>query len=366
VPSADPAKKKPVTVVHVAKAAGVAVGTVSRVFNHEPNVNGEARARVLKAAQELGYKRIRQHRRNGGAPLVAAKGNVGVVIFGMEDALAQVPVVGAALHGVERALSLRGENLMLANIPRGDLVPAFVRDRGVQGLILKGPNQGRLPTALESELIAALESIPRVWLMGRLANAAGDHANFDADLAGQLVVAHFRERGHRRVAMLNPKPGHTQFEKLQRGFVDAAERFGVEAAVLGVEPPAELTWPLPAITSEDNVRLLVERWLKQPASKRPTGLLVPSDRTAVQLYGALAERGVRVPRDVSVISCNNETSLISGLTPGLTTIEVHAEAVGRRAVEQLFWRIAHPDEAVTMTVLVEPRLEVRDSVARVG
>jgi DNA-binding LacI/PurR family transcriptional regulator len=166
--------------------------------------------------------------------------------------------------------------------------------------------------------------------------------------------------------MLNPKPGHTQFEKLQRGFVDAAERFGVEAAVLGVEPPAELTWPLPAITSEDNVRLLVERWLKQPASKRPTGLLVPSDRTAVQLYGALAERGVRVPRDVSVISCNNETSLISGLTPGLTTIEVHAEAVGRRAVEQLFWRIAHPDEAVTMTVLVEPRLEVRDSVARVG
>src|ERR1043166_7346222 len=116
---------KPVTVVHVARAAGVAVGTVSRVFNHHVNVNANARARVLKAAQDLGYKRIRQRRKNGGVAVAATKGNVGVIIFGMEDTLVHLPVVGAALHGVESALSLRGENLMLSNIPRGDLVPGY-------------------------------------------------------------------------------------------------------------------------------------------------------------------------------------------------------------------------------------------------
>ena len=59
---------KPITVVDVARSAGVAVGTVSRVLNHHPNVNDAARVSVLKAAQQLGYKRIRHHRRNGSGP----------------------------------------------------------------------------------------------------------------------------------------------------------------------------------------------------------------------------------------------------------------------------------------------------------
>ena len=356
----------PITVVHVARAAGVAVGTVSRVLNHHPNVNDAARTRVLKAAQELGYKRIRQHHKNGGAAgfTSTAKGNIGVIFFGMEDTLVHLPVVSAALHGVESALSARGENLMLANIPRGDLVPAFLRDHGVLGLILKGPNQGALPTPLESELIRAIDGMPHVWLMGRLHDATGDHCNFDADAAGQLVVAHLREQAHRRIAFLNPKPGHIQFEKLHRGFMDAAKRMGAEPTVMEVAPPEQLAWPLPATTHEDHVRTLVERWLRLPAAKRPTALFAPSDRTAVQLYGALRECGVRVAQDVSVISCNNETSLVSGLNPQLTTVDVQAEFVGRRAVEQLFWRIANPAEPVTMQVLVEPRLVVRHSVAR--
>lgn len=353
--------------VDVARSAGVAVGTVSRVMNHHPNVNETARASVLKAAQQLGYKRIRNHRRTGEGRLAAStRGNIGVLIFGMQDTLVHLPVVSAALHGVESALSARGENLMLANIPRGDLVPAFLRDNGVVGLILKGPNQGLLPTAVESELIHSIAKFPHVWLMGRLRNAQGDHCNFDAFAAGQLVASFLHEQNHRRVAFLNPKPGHTQFEKLQRGFADAAERLTLDASVLSVAPREELAWPLPAITDEENVRTLVDRWLKIPTATRPTALFTPSDRTAVQLYGVLRERNVRVPQDVSVISCNNETSLVSGLNPQLTTVDVHAEAVGRRAVEQIFWRIAHPGESLTMQVLVEPRLIVRSSVKRLA
>src|SRR2546429_3338549 len=105
----SPDMTKLVTVVDVARVAGVAVGTVSRVLNHHPNVNDVARARVLKAAQQLGYKRIRQHNKNGGTTAMTAKGNVGLIFFGMEDALVNLPVISAALHGVENALSARGE-----------------------------------------------------------------------------------------------------------------------------------------------------------------------------------------------------------------------------------------------------------------
>jgi DNA-binding LacI/PurR family transcriptional regulator len=53
------------------------------------------------------------------------------------------------------------------------------------------------------------------------------------------------------------------------------------------------------------------------------------------------------------------------LEPAVTTIEVHAESVGRRAVDQLLWRIKHPHEPMSIQVLVEPSLIVGASVASI-
>ena len=74
---------------------------------------------------------------------------------------------------------------------------------------------------------------------------------------------------------------------------------------------------------------------------------------------------MRAGRDVSVVSCNNEHSLLANLHPSLTTIDVHAEAIGRRAVDQLLWRIRHPEETLACQVLVEPTLVERKSVAAI-
>ena len=83
----------------------------------------------------------------------------------------------------------------------------------------------------------------------------------------------------------------------------------------------------------------------------------------MQLYSSLARRGLAVGSDVSMISCNNERSLLSNLHPGLTSIDIHADFIGRRAVDQLLWRIAHPLEPNTVQLLAEPTLVVRESVA---
>ena len=55
-------KKQRMTITDVAKAANVALGTVSRVLNNHADVNAEIRARVLAAARALNYTRIRQRR----------------------------------------------------------------------------------------------------------------------------------------------------------------------------------------------------------------------------------------------------------------------------------------------------------------
>ena len=357
------AKKKRMTITDVAKAADVAIGTVSRVMNNHTDVNAEIRQRVLEAARALNYTRIR--RKKSPSERVADNGmvgNIAVIFFGMEDTLSQLPVVGAALQGIESALAGHGRNLMLASIPNGDRVPPFLLEKRIEGLILKGPNQGVLPSTAECELLAHIYRWPHVWLMGRLSNAHGDHCNFDTETASRLVAEHMHAKGHRRVAFFNPKPGQTQFERLKKAFSIYSPRLGCEYSLLEAEPSDKLVWPLPATTVQHRVTSLVDRWSALPVKSRPTALFVPSDRTAVQLYSALERRGLRAGVDVSVVSCNNEQSLLADLHPALTTIDVHAEFTGRRAVDQLLWRMRHPDEPLTVQVLVEPTLVERDSV----
>jgi DNA-binding LacI/PurR family transcriptional regulator len=187
--------------------------------------------------------------------------------------------------------------------------------------------------------------------------------NFDTEVAARLVVDHLVSKGHRRIAFVNPKPGQSQFEKLKTAFLAHAPRRSAVPSLLESDPAEKLIWPLPATTLQDKVNVLVERWARQPAATRPTALFVPSDRTVVQLYSALDRRQLRVGVDVSVVSCNNEQSLLMDLHPAPTTIDVHAESIGRRAVDQLRWRISHPDDPLPTQVLLEPTLVERDSVA---
>jgi DNA-binding LacI/PurR family transcriptional regulator len=291
------------------------------------------------------------------------QGNIGLICFGMEDTLIQIPIVSRALQGIETALSEEGLNLMFANVPKGDRVPPFLTENRVEGIILKGPNQGRLPSPADSELIRYLYRFPHIWMMGRLPGAKGDHCNFDTTIASRLAVTQFRDKGHSRVGFFNPKPGQSQFERLKFAFHSACYQNGMQYSLLEVNAPEQLGWPLPAITQEDRVEALLGEWLNLPADTRPTGLLVPSDRTAVQLYRALEKRGLRVGTDISVISCNNEKSMTGSLDPGLTSIDVRAEAIGRRTVDQLLWRIAHPNEEHDIQVLIEPTLDAGNSVA---
>jgi DNA-binding LacI/PurR family transcriptional regulator len=357
-------KKNKVTITDVAKAAGVAVGTVSRVLNNHTDVNAAIRAKVWDVARRLNYSRIRQRStRKDEASSEQKSGTIAAIFFGMEDTLVQLPVVSAALQGIEGALSAQGRSLMLANIPKADRVPPFLLENNVTGLILKGPNQGELPPLDQSELLQHIYRFPHVWLMGRLGNAKGDHANFDTETAGKLAAEHFFRNGHHRVAFLNPKPGQTQFEKLRNGFYAATSRFGQTMTFLEASPRENFEWPLPAITSADTVSALVDRWAAIDSALRPTGIFVPADRTAVQLYTVLQARGLQIGRDVSVISCNNERPHLMNLHPSVTTIDVHAEAVGRRAVDQLLWRIRHPEDDNSTQVLVEPTLVEGESVA---
>lgn len=358
---ASPKLRNLPTVRDVAQAAAVAVGTVSRAMNGHAAVNSAIRERVLAAARRLNYTRLRRKPAAGAQNPTRAGVRLGLICFGMEDTLVHLPVVSAAMHGIEDAVAAEGGSLMFANIPRGDRVPGFLAENQVAGVILKGPNVGLLPPESENRLLQFIYRLPHVWLLGQLNNAQGDHCNFDQSIAGRLAAEHLRQKGHAHVAFLNPKPGHAQFENVKRAFCLAAEGLGLRATVYEPPTPADLSWPLPAISSQETVDTLVRQWAAQRPAQRPSAIAVGADITAVQMYATFAKLGIQVGRDVGVISCNDERSLIMQLNPALTTINVRADAVGRNAVARLLWRINHRD-AAPARILVEPVLTERESV----
>src|SRR5262245_52464812 len=131
MPTPSMNKKTKITITDVAKSAGVAVGTVSRVFNNHVDVNPEIADKVCLTARKLGYRRIRQrrtHREASSRPPLQSAGDIGVVFFGMQDTLVQLPVVSSAVQGIESALSAKGRSLLLANIPNGDRTPPFLTE----------------------------------------------------------------------------------------------------------------------------------------------------------------------------------------------------------------------------------------------
>jgi LacI family transcriptional regulator len=352
---------KPATISDVARAAEVSLGTVSRVLNNAAGVNSALKTRVLSAARKLNYARLRQRHDAADARARREHGDIALVVFGTDETLVQLPAVAAALQGIDYALAEQGRNVLFANVPDGHRIPPFLATGRLDGIIVKGPPNGLLPPESECELLTHIKRWPHVWLLGRVANAVGDHCTFDPDAAGMLVARHFQEKGHRRVAFFNPKPGHIQFEALKVAFVMAAGALGSEATVLELD--SRLGWESMAAATQEDVDALFEHWMRIPLPLRPTALFVPSDRTTIQLYAVAKRRGVRIGTDLSLISCNHEQSLLLDLNPEPTTIDIHSELIGRSAVQQLLWRMQHHDGRVSIEVLVEPTLVARDSVA---
>lgn len=363
-------KAKP-TVLDVAAAADVSVGTVSRVLNTPDAVGEEIRKRVVEAVSRIGYKPLRKRRKASagidGAGAGRHRGNFGLILFGMDDSLTHLPAITEAIHGVETAMAAEGVNLMLANIPQADRVPVFLAKNQVDGVILKCPFFGDLRMCASSALVSAINRIPHVWLLGRPESGEGDMCGTDFDVGARIGLEYLHTRGHRRIGYLHPRSGQTQSESLKRSLIAHAQRLQLGLQLFERARSELVKWPLPAVTHPAEVMPLVEKWKALPARARPTAFIVSADSIAVQLFAALRQTGVQVgsPSGVSVLSFNHEKPLVIGLNPPLTTIDIRASEIGRHAVQLLLSRIREKNEKRTIPtkILVEPTLIEGRSVA---
>jgi DNA-binding LacI/PurR family transcriptional regulator len=91
----------------------------------------------------------------------------------------------------------------------------------------------------------------------------------------------------------------------------------------------------------------------------PDGLFVASDLMALGALAVLAERGLRVPQDVSVVGFDDSVAAAEARPP-LTTVQQPLEEMARALTLTLLDRIAQPDGPVTSRIFT-PRLVIRES-----
>lgn len=340
------------SIVEVAKVAGLSHSTVSRVINNRPGVAPGTVEAVYRAMESVGYtpparRRGRRPRDRRGVET----GNIGLVMVSTDAMFARAPVTAAVFHAAERTLAEQGFNLIVGQLGDAGRLPPKVARGEVDGLLLHG-------YAPPADVRDRLAKHPSVWLLSQRSVQGywGDRVTPDNELIGRLAAEHLVRQGHRRLAYLHVSGTHMGYRARAEAFLEAAGELGADVELVTKGSVHDRPGMREEIT-DAGVDELVERYAA--LDPRPTGLFVPRDRLTVWAYRSLRARGLSPGRDLEVTSCDNEP-IVEALDPRPTTIDVRPEVIGRRAVEQLLWRIGHADEPTRTTVTVQPKLIVFD------
>ena len=156
---------------------------------------------------------------------------------------------------------------------------------------------------------------------GEFCSVSVDHAH-----GGELAARHLVGLGHRRIAFINGPLHLSQCAERRRGM-----RRGVDQAGLNVEESI-LEYTIDPITAFEQAEVTVDKFLAIP--ERPTAVVCVNDQIAFTVLRALAERRVRVPRDMSVVGYD-DVDFAAMLSPALTSIRQPKYELGRAAGQLL-------------------------------
>lgn len=333
----------PVTLRDVASRAGVHAGTASRALNPGTRslVNVETATKVLRAAEELGYR-----------PNPLARGlktnrssTIGVLIPDLTN-----PLFPPMVRGIEDTLAGFGYTALLANSDNDyDQERKHfetMKGRQVEGFIMATAQR-------DHPLIEdAIASNIAIVLINRTIDSSHAFAVITDDHRGTaLAVEHLASLGHSRIAHIVGPERLSTGKARYRGFLDAMRKAGLKA-------DRKLIRFTNAFTEDEGARVF--RKLIN-ADQDFTAIFAGNDLLALGCYDVMAEIGLRCPEDISIVGYN-DIPFLDKLRPPLTTIRVPHYEIGVRATELLISRLTDPS-VTPVTVKLEPKLVVRGSTA---
>lgn len=325
------------TIRDVAKAAGVAPSTVSRVLSGSSRISPATQERVRAAVAKLNYYPNAIARSLAGR----ATHTIGIVIARPAQQALANPFFPELLRGVGTCLQGRNYNLLLSmtGSPAEERTACMrmVHHRQVDGVIL---TSSRTHDRLIDELMA--EEFPFV-LVGRVDDQLPiNWVNNDNAAVGAMAVEHLIARGHRRIGLVAGPPDLTVTIDRRRGFEETLARAG-----LPLTPKHQVNG---AFTKEGGYRGMGQL-LSQP--EPPTAVFCTDDAMAVGALMALKERDLA--HQVAVVGVNDDP-LTALIDPSLTTVRIPVFELGNTAaqilVDQLRGVVQGPRQVILPSQLV--------------
>ena len=329
------------TIHEVAKRAGVSTATVSRALSQPDVVSPATRQRVIQAVEALGY-----------TPNSAAKNlrtlRSGKLLVTVPDI--SNPFFALILQGIEETAQREGYAVLLGDTQhdeqREERYAAILKRKEADGLIFLGhrlPKEaasliqstpGRAPVVNGCEFNPALD-IPSVHI---------DNAKAAAD-----AMDHLYGLGHTRIGVITgPLVSPLSRDRL-RGATARARKAKAEATFIVTHGDFSI----------ESGRAAAERLLAR--REPPTAIFCFNDEMAIGVMEAARDRGVRIPRQLSVVGFD-DIRFARHMNPPLTTIAQPMREIGERTV-RLLLEILSGATTTPISVTLPHTLVVRGSTA---
>lgn len=331
-----PVPQRSVKISDVARAAGVSPTLVSRILNNDPTLRTreQTRSAVLKAVGELGYVPHASARALRGAHV----GAVGLMLHNTASPIFQDVVAGA-----QEVLGDHGVALLLADAPSDaastERFRSLLHAGRIDGMLVQGGHDTSLPL---------VDGVPTV-----IVNDSSDEfpsVRLQDEEAAKLATSHLVSLGHKEIWYVGGSSGHTT----DRRFAGYAS--GLPAGSTPSSLPGQ--W-----TAQAGHDIVVERFGPHSAgSGDPTGLVVGNVIEAIGVLSGLAEVGVRVPEDMSVVAIHDAWAA-AFLSPPLTVVELPLRELGRVAAKAALDVTNGRDPGEQVVGDTPPRLVERSSTA---
>ena len=330
-----PNKKRSVTIQDVATTAGVSVSTVSRVLNDKIDVSKDTKKHVLQVIDELGYtsnlaaRSMRSHKKN---------------LLGLVLPDIGFPYSIEVMRGVNRAIAESAFDLLVyttggvwktGTVNREQYYVSLLNNSLTDGVIVGASSASEFST--EAPIIVVDPHVVS--------------PNFPAvrgtNYKGALeAMRYLTGLGHRRIGFISGRPEIGNSEYRLKGYKDALEECGIEI---------DESLIIPGDFSTNTGYKCALRLLSRHT--RPTAIFAANDQTAIGVYQAADELGVRIPEDLSVVGFDN---ISEARYLGLTTVDQFLSEMGYVATQMLI-RLVNNEPLDVHVYKMPSKLVIRNS-----
>ncbi|HEX3045601.1 MAG TPA: LacI family DNA-binding transcriptional regulator [Bacillota bacterium] len=324
--------KKKVTSQDIADKLGLSRNTVSKALNNHTSIAETTRKLIIKNAVDMGYKRVKCR------PWMNENNNfikTGNIVAVTHEQFVDPSFWAFVSRGMVDSLSKSGYNLIFHYVKKNDeeyrIIPQSISSSNVDGIIILGS----LKVDYLKEILKT--GFPTVYVDAAIdlfgAGFMRDTILMENQASVYQITRSLIQQGHTKLGFIGDIGFCKSYQERWLGFKTAMEdaKINVNQQYCMIEKSADHYQ-----TYEDVSAHLA----KKP--QLPTAFVCANDRTAIYVIKMLREKGINTPVDIAVSGFDDifEATVVE---PHLTTVRINKEEIGRRAAEELLWRILNPD-----------------------